>query len=127
VNENAPHVDAVLGEIRASLAHLEAEVGKLRDWRHAMADRFGALTHVPELLVALQAEMRGLREQIAALQREQARQEGVRIAAEQASRERERERERLGTWVRWGLPAVWAAIASVITWITAHRWHGGGQ
>ena len=126
MSENAPHVDAVLGEIRASLAHLEAEVSKLRDWRHTMADRFAALSHVPELLVGLQAEMRGLREQMATLQREQARLEGARIAAEQARVERERDRERLGAWVRWGLPAVWAAIASVITWITAHRW-GQGQ
>jgi chromosome segregation ATPase len=126
VNESAPHVDAVLGEIRASLAHLEAEVAKLRDWRHAMADKFAALTHIPELLVGLQTELRGLREQVAALQREQARQEGARLAAEQARGERERERERMGAWIRWGLPAVWAAIASVITWITAHRW-GQGQ
>lgn len=101
-----------LGQIRETCRHLEVEVGKLRDWRHSLADRFGALSNVPGLLTELTSDLRDIRSHLSAIDVRLARLDGERAA-----------REQVGVWTRWLLPSGWLAaiLAAAALFWERHR------
>lgn len=100
-------IQSQLARLEERIAHVDAELGKLRAWRHDLADKFSALAHVAGQLVHVGHDIRAVIARLAAVER--------RLAELDAARA---ERERLGVWARWMIPSGWiaAALAAVTAW-----------
>lgn len=103
-------IEARLARLDERLAHVEAELSKLRDWRHDLVDKFSALTYVPGQLADIARDIRDTVARLHDIER--------RLAALDAERAA---RERAGVWLRWLIPSGWvaAALAALAAW-----WHG---